>query len=83
MLVKPKPWVNPNNGGYIYSKNNAMRFKESVEQETYLQRASELGQVELVYAGLDVLGSTPWKINEKVCWTPLRGSRFPHMRLGF
>lgn len=43
-----------------------MRFKESKEQETYLKHASSMGNVELVYAGLDVLGSTPWKINRGV-----------------
>lgn len=43
-----------------------MRFKDSVEQQSYLKHASDLGNVELVYAGLDVLGSTPWKINKKV-----------------
>lgn len=45
---------------------SAMRFKESIEQQSYLNHASELGNVELVYAGLDVLGSTPWQINRKV-----------------
>ena len=45
---------------------SAMRFKESVEQQAYLKQASQRGNVELVYAGLDVLGSTPWKINRKV-----------------
>lgn len=43
-----------------------MRFKDSVEQQTYLRQADQLGNVELVYAGLDVLGSTPWVINRKV-----------------
>jgi DNA-directed RNA polymerase len=43
-----------------------MRFKNSVEQRSYLKYASELGNVELVYAGLDVLGSTPWQINKRV-----------------
>lgn len=45
---------------------SAMRFKESIEQLSYLRHASTLGNVELVYAGLDVLGNTPWKINRKV-----------------
>ncbi|KAF7331179.1 DNA-directed RNA polymerase [Mycena sanguinolenta] len=66
MLVKPKPWVNYNEGGYLYSKSNVMRFKDSIEQRTYLKYASEQGHVELVYAGLDVLGSTPWRINKRV-----------------
>ncbi|KAJ7260885.1 hypothetical protein B0H12DRAFT_1106881 [Mycena haematopus] len=66
MLVKPKPWVNYNEGGYLYSKSNVMRFKDSIEQRTYLKYASEQGHVELVYAGLDVLGSTPWRINKRI-----------------
>jgi DNA-directed RNA polymerase len=43
-----------------------MRFKDSQEQQSYLRHASALGNLELVYAGLDVLGSTPWKINRKL-----------------
>ncbi|KAJ7682848.1 hypothetical protein B0H17DRAFT_1181809 [Mycena rosella] len=66
MLVKPKPWVNYNEGGYLQSKTHVMRFKDSLEQRSYLKAASDEGQVELVYAGLDVLGSTPWKINRRM-----------------
>lgn len=43
-----------------------MRFKDSHEQMIYLRQASNHGHVELVYAGLDVLGSTPWKINREI-----------------
>jgi DNA-directed RNA polymerase len=43
-----------------------MRFKDSLEQKSYLRHATEAGNVELVFAGLDVLGSTPWKINRSV-----------------
>jgi DNA-directed RNA polymerase len=43
-----------------------MRFKDSREQQSYLKHASSLGNLELVYASLDVLGSTPWKVNRKV-----------------
>ncbi|KAF8902625.1 hypothetical protein CPB84DRAFT_1775848 [Gymnopilus junonius] len=66
MLVKPKPWLHYNDGGYIYNKSYAMRFKDSHEQEVYLREATNAGNVELVYAGLDVLGSTPWKINKDI-----------------
>jgi len=45
---------------------SVMRFKDSQEQLSYLRNADEQGAIELVYAGLDVLGSTPWKINRKV-----------------
>lgn len=43
-----------------------MRFKDSQEQQSYIRHASEQGNLELVYAGLDVLGSTPWQVNRKV-----------------
>lgn len=43
-----------------------MRFKDSQEQQSYLKHASEQGNLELIYAGLDVLGSTPWQINRNV-----------------
>jgi len=43
-----------------------MRFKDSQEQQQYLKHASSRGNVELVFAGLDVLGSTPWQINRKI-----------------
>lgn len=66
MLVKPKPWLNHNQGGYLYNQSAAMRFKDCQEQQTYLEHATALGNVELVYAGLDVLGSTPWKINRNI-----------------
>lgn len=66
MLMKPKPWLSYNNGGYIYNRSSAMRFKDSREQEIYLRHASDAGRLELVFAGLDVLGSTPWRINRRV-----------------
>jgi DNA-directed RNA polymerase len=43
-----------------------MRLKDNQEQLAYLKHASELGHLELLYAGLDVLGNTPWKINRDV-----------------
>ncbi|KAG6877418.1 hypothetical protein C0993_007661 [Termitomyces sp. T159_Od127] len=66
MLIKPKPWLDYKTGGYLLSQNSAMRFKDSMEQQSYLKEASSKGNVELVFAGLDVLGSTPWQINRQV-----------------
>lgn len=43
-----------------------MRYKDSQEQLSYLREASKRGDLELIYAGLDVLGSTPWQINRKI-----------------
>jgi DNA-directed RNA polymerase len=82
MLVPPKPWLDYDRGGYLFNCSasrstmffflsltvaaHAMRFKDNNEQLAYLKHASSLGHVELVYAGLDVLGSTKWKINREV-----------------
>ena len=43
-----------------------MRFKECQEQASYLKEASRQGNLELVYASLDVLGNTPWVINREI-----------------
>lgn len=43
-----------------------MRLKDTQEQLTYLRHASAAGHMEHVYAGLDVLSSTPWIINRDV-----------------
>lgn len=43
-----------------------MRYKDCQEQQSYVREASQQGSLELVYASLDVLGSTPWKINRDV-----------------
>ncbi|THG95963.1 hypothetical protein EW026_g5773 [Hermanssonia centrifuga] len=66
MLVKPKPWLSHDQGGYLYNKTSAMRYKDSQEQYSYLRQASSLGNLELVYASLDVLGNTPWQINRQI-----------------
>jgi DNA-directed RNA polymerase len=41
-------------------------MKESSEQNSYLKEADARGAMELVYASLDVLGKTAWKINQPV-----------------
>ncbi|EJD05121.1 DNA/RNA polymerase [Fomitiporia mediterranea MF3/22] len=66
MLVKPKAWINHDEGGYIYNKNSVMRLKDTQEQLTYLRHAAQAGHMEHVFASLDVLGSTPWVINREI-----------------
>lgn len=43
-----------------------MRCKDSQEQLSYLKEASLRGNLEMVYASLDILGSTPWKVNREI-----------------
>lgn len=60
-----------------------MRLKDTQEQLTYLRHACENKRLELLFAGLDVLGSTPWKINKDIFETVLKvwnlGKRFGKM----
>jgi DNA-directed RNA polymerase len=80
MLTKPKPWIDNDIGGYLYNKTYVMRLKDTQEQGSYLNQASKMGSLELIYAGLDVLGSTPWRINRDIFDTVLKvwnsGERF-------
>jgi DNA-directed RNA polymerase len=64
MLVKPRPWVAWNNGGYLYSQGFVIRSKDAPEQTAYLKASSD--KLDKVYEGLNVLGSTAWTVNERV-----------------
>mgnify|MGYP002713930343 FL=1 len=66
MLVPPKPWLTHDSGGYFSVKTSAMRYKDSIEQSSYLRAASENNGLEVVLAGLDVLGNTAWVVNREV-----------------
>ncbi|CEG79438.1 Putative DNA-directed RNA polymerase [Rhizopus microsporus] len=66
MLVPPRPWLTYSSGGYLSAKSVCMRVKESAEQLMYLHKASERDLLKDVLAGLDVLGSTCWKVNKDV-----------------
>jgi DNA-directed RNA polymerase len=66
MLVHPKPWLSYNSGGYLSTKSVCMRIKDSAEQLVYLNKASENDHLANVLAGLDVLGSTCWRVNKNV-----------------
>lgn len=66
MLVPPNPWKAWNQGPYLTIPTTMMRFKDSIEQRSYLEAASKSGHLEPVFHGLDVLSSTPWRINRNV-----------------
>jgi len=66
MLVPPRPWSSHNDGGYLYSQTALVRIKDSPETSAYLRAASEMGNLDEVYDGLNVLGNTPWTVNRNV-----------------
>ncbi|RCI03293.1 DNA-directed RNA polymerase [Rhizopus stolonifer] len=66
MLVAPRPWISYSSGGYLSTKSVCMRIKDSAEQLIYLHKASERDLLQDVLSGLDVLGSTRWRVNKDV-----------------
>lgn len=71
MLVEPRKWHRWDDGSYLATPVEIMRFKDSIEQRNHVRQASEKGYLEPVFHGLDVLSSTPWRINRKVFDTVL------------
>ena len=66
MVVTPRLWTKYNNGGYLLTDALCMRVRHCAEQIHHLRAASNAGQLDAVLGGLDVLGSTPWRINEEI-----------------
>lgn len=66
MLVAPREWHSYNDGGYLYSRSTLVRIKDSAETTAYLRKAADLGNLNEVYDGLNVLGKTPWTVNRRV-----------------
>lgn len=67
MLVEPKPWVDFHNGAFLEHRVQAVRNKSYDEELLrYTMTAARNGDMSRVFAGLDVLARTPWRINRKV-----------------
>ncbi|KAJ3178838.1 DNA-directed RNA polymerase [Irineochytrium annulatum] len=66
MIIKPRPWVTANSGGYVDFIQNAVRTGFNKEHSDYIKQADKEQKLNKVYHCLDVLGATPWRINERV-----------------
>jgi DNA-directed RNA polymerase len=66
MVVPPREWSNPYNGGYLETR--AMRLKMINSRRVNKNYMSELAQepMPLVYRALNALQATPWRINAGV-----------------
>ena len=70
MIVPPKPWTSPDEGGYLWLQSELMRYHGSHMQKDALGVAD----MSTLYQGLNVLGQVPWKINQRIlevawqCW---------------
>eukprot|EP00834_Sanchytrium_tribonematis_P001977 NODE_54_length_30443_cov_1.442954.p2 type:complete len:1189 gc:universal NODE_54_length_30443_cov_1.442954:14189-10623(-) len=67
MLVPPKPWKSWQFGGYLTCNSPIMRISsQNEEQLNYIKEASLQNKLPVVFNSLNVLGKTPWVVNEKV-----------------
>jgi len=67
MVVEPRPWKSIDEGGFLTSFVQAVRMKHGdIQQRQYARAATEKGDMEQVFSGLDVLAKTPWQINRGV-----------------
>lgn len=67
MVCQPAQWKNFDEGGYLDSRNNAVRIKFIDQaQEEYSKAAADRGDLDQMFAALDVLGQTGWRINKDV-----------------
>jgi DNA-directed RNA polymerase len=66
MVVPPRPWKSPWNGGYLDGRSTKLRLFNSVRMnKNYL---TELAQEPMphVYGSINALQSTPWRINRGI-----------------
>ncbi|KAF5610442.1 DNA-directed RNA polymerase mitochondrial [Fusarium subglutinans] len=67
MIAEPRPWTRINEGGFLMSRASLIRVKSGdVEQKLYANAAIKRGDMDQVFKGLDVLGKTPWRVNNPV-----------------
>jgi DNA-directed RNA polymerase len=62
MLVRPRPWISYNEGGYLTLRSIIMRTRGSRSQLDSLRRA----ELTSLFAGLNVVAEVPWRINKPV-----------------
>lgn len=64
MVCEPQPWTGFLGGGFLDTPSNFLRVKGGeVAQKDYVEAAAARGDLDQMFAGIDVLGKTAWKIN--------------------
>lgn len=69
MLIIPNVWLTINSGGYLLRFPNSpklVRTKEDPIQLAILEECASRGDLTTLMTGLDILGRTPWTINQRV-----------------
>lgn len=67
MIVPPKPWQAPVNGGYLNVRTTLMRVKDwKTQMGTVIQLWRTKTDMDQLFLALDSLGKTSWKVNKDV-----------------
>ena len=64
MLVPPRPWTGPEDGGYFLYPASVLRYYSYEQQMRPLYENQD--QLSLLYESLSALGETSWRINKDV-----------------
>ena len=72
MVIEPKPWTGFRSGGFLEHHIPVARIRPTMDLgRRYVVTASKNGDMDRTFAGLTVLGRTPWRINRPVLETML------------
>lgn len=63
MMCPPKPWITPNNGGYLMTKADLIRLPNESPEQMALIKQSDLAEFYPPLDALNQLGCIPWRIN--------------------
>ena len=66
MIVEPRPWTDFRDGGFLEHSVPVVRCRNMDLGRRYAITASANGDMTHLFAGLDVLGKTPWQVNRPV-----------------
>ena len=72
MVVEPRPWTGFRDGGFLENLIPVLRIHDNTLGRRYAIVASDNGDLDQTFAGLTVLGKTPWRINRPVFETMVR-----------
>lgn len=66
MIVPPRPWTDPDTGGYFDYPSFFMRVRHSLEHKEKLREVARHGALDEVFKGLNALGNVRWRINHRM-----------------
>ena len=73
MLCEARPWEGFQEGGYLSTRQPFVRLQSGKNvQAKYAEAAAERGDLDQLFAGVNVLGKTAWTINKRLLEVMLR-----------